>query len=111
MPNRARVALTVLDLETSIAFYTTLLNFELVESQPDVGLAYIRDSDGDMLLLALLHQTDLRSLLDEPAFSSSLVTPLTSSLTHLKCSMPDWSRMDSPICVSRKMSVASANCW
>ncbi len=66
MPNRARVALTVLDLETSIAFYTTLLNFELVESQPDVGLAYIRDSDGDMLLLALLHQTDLRSLLDEP---------------------------------------------
>ncbi len=32
MPNKARVALTVLDLETSIAFYTTLLNFEVVES-------------------------------------------------------------------------------
>jgi len=66
MPNKARVALTVLDLETSIAFYTTLLNFELVEAQPAVGLAYIRDIDGDLLLLALPHQTDLRSLLDEP---------------------------------------------
>lgn len=66
MPNKARVALTVLDLETSIAFYTALLYFELVEVQPDVGIAYIRDSDGDLLLLALPHQTDLRSLLDEP---------------------------------------------
>lgn len=66
MPNKARAALTVLDLDTSIAFYTTLLNFELVESQLDVGLAYIRDSDGDLLLLALPHQTNLRNLLDEP---------------------------------------------
>jgi catechol 2,3-dioxygenase-like lactoylglutathione lyase family enzyme len=66
MPNKARVAIRVLDLETSIAFYTTLLNFELVESQPDVGIGSIRASDGDLLLLALPHQTDLRSLLDEP---------------------------------------------
>src|SRR5260370_19918797 len=49
MPNKARVSLTVLDLETSIAFYTTLLNFELLESQLDVGIASIRASDGDLL--------------------------------------------------------------
>lgn len=66
MPNKARVAIRVLDLETSIAFYTTLLNFALVEVQPDVGIAYIRDSDGDLLLLALPQLEDLRSLLDEP---------------------------------------------
>ena len=66
MPQKARVALTVLDLETSIAFYTTLLNFALVEEEPDAGIAYIRDSDGDLLLLASPHQTDPRSLLDEP---------------------------------------------
>jgi catechol 2,3-dioxygenase-like lactoylglutathione lyase family enzyme len=66
MPNKARVAITVLDLDTSIAFYTKFLNFELAESQPDVGIAYIRDSDGDLLLLAPLHQTDPRSLLDDP---------------------------------------------
>jgi catechol 2,3-dioxygenase-like lactoylglutathione lyase family enzyme len=66
MPNKARVAIRVLDLETSIAFYTTLLDFELVESQPDVGIASIRASDGDLLLLALPHLEDLRSLLDEP---------------------------------------------
>ncbi len=56
----------VLDLQTSIAFYTKLLNFELVEVQPDAGIAYIRDSDGDLLLLAPPHQTDPRSLLDDP---------------------------------------------
>jgi catechol 2,3-dioxygenase-like lactoylglutathione lyase family enzyme len=66
VPQKARVALTVLDLETSIAFYTTLLNFTLVEEAPDAGIAYIRDSDGDLLLLTSPRQTDPRSLLDEP---------------------------------------------
>lgn len=66
MPNKARIALTVIDLEISMTFYTTLLNFELVEFQPDAGIAYIRDSDGDLLLLASPHLEDLRSLLDEP---------------------------------------------
>lgn len=65
MANKARAALKVFDLDTSIAFYTKFLNFELVESQPDVGIAYIRDSDGDLLLLASPHQTDPRSLLVE----------------------------------------------
>src|SRR5215469_2784681 len=66
MTNKARAALKVLDLDTSIAFYTKFLNFELVEAQPDVGIAYIRDSDGDLLLLASPHQADPRSLLAEP---------------------------------------------
>jgi catechol 2,3-dioxygenase-like lactoylglutathione lyase family enzyme len=66
MPNKARVAIKVLDLDTSVAFYTEFLNFELVESQPDVGIAYIRDSDGDLLLLAPPHLEDPRSLLAEP---------------------------------------------
>ena len=66
MPNKARTAIRVLDLKTSIAFYTTLLNFELIESQPELGIAYIRDSDGDLLLLASPHLEDPRSLLDEP---------------------------------------------
>jgi catechol 2,3-dioxygenase-like lactoylglutathione lyase family enzyme len=66
MANRAGVALKVFDLDTSIAFYTRFLNFALVESQPDAGIAYIRDSDGDLLLLACPSQTDPRSLLAEP---------------------------------------------
>jgi catechol 2,3-dioxygenase-like lactoylglutathione lyase family enzyme len=66
MPNKARVAIRVLDLETSIAFYTTFLNFELLEVQPDAGIAYIRDSDDDLLLLASPHLEDPRSLLAEP---------------------------------------------
>src|SRR5215469_12401427 len=66
MPKKARVAITVLDLEISIAFYTRFLNFELVESQPGTGIAYIRDSDGDLLLVAGPHQTDPRSLLAQP---------------------------------------------
>lgn len=66
MPNKARVAIKVLDLDTSIAFYTTFLNFEVAESQPDVGIAYIRDNDGDLMLLAPPHLEDPRSLLDEP---------------------------------------------
>ena len=66
MPNKARVAIKVLDVDASIAFYTRFLNFALVESQPDVGIAYIRDSDGDLLLLAPPQQTDPRSLLDDP---------------------------------------------
>src|SRR5579859_6934066 len=66
MPNKARVAINVLDLDTSIAFYTTLLNFELVELQPDAAMAYIQDSDGDLLLLATPLLEDPRSLLDEP---------------------------------------------
>jgi catechol 2,3-dioxygenase-like lactoylglutathione lyase family enzyme len=66
MANRAGIALTVLELDTSIAFYTRFLNFELVESQPDMGIAYIRDSDGDLLLLASPSQTDPRSLLTAP---------------------------------------------
>ncbi|EFH79747.1 DinB family protein [Ktedonobacter racemifer] len=67
MPNKARVAIKVFDVETSIAFYTTFLDFELVEFQPDAGIAYIRDSDHDLLLLAPPHLEDPRSLLDEPS--------------------------------------------
>jgi catechol 2,3-dioxygenase-like lactoylglutathione lyase family enzyme len=66
MPNKARVAIKVFDVETSIAFYTKFLNFELVEFQPAAGIAYIRDSDRDLLLLAPLHLEDPRSFLDEP---------------------------------------------
>jgi catechol 2,3-dioxygenase-like lactoylglutathione lyase family enzyme len=66
MPNKARVAIQVFDVETSIAFYTKFLNFELVEFQPDAGIAYILDSDHDLLLLAPSHLEDPRSLLDEP---------------------------------------------
>jgi|SRR5579859_2007313 len=66
MPNKARAAIKVLDLETSIAFYTKLLNFELVEVQPDAEIAYIRDSDGDLLLLVPAHLEDPRGLLAEP---------------------------------------------
>ena len=66
MPNKARVALKVLDLDTSVTFYTRFLNFELVQSQPDMGIAYIRDSDGDLLLVASPQIEDPRSLLAEP---------------------------------------------
>ena len=66
MPNKARIALKVLDLETSIAFYSRFLNFELVEFQPDAGIAYVRDSDGDLFLVASPQVEDPRELLAEP---------------------------------------------
>jgi catechol 2,3-dioxygenase-like lactoylglutathione lyase family enzyme len=66
MSNKARVAIKVFDLDRSIAFYTRCLNFKLVEFQPDAGIAYIRDSDDDLVLLASPHLEDPRSLLDEP---------------------------------------------
>ena len=66
MSNKARVAIKVFDLDRSIAFYTRCLNFKLVEFQPDAGIAYIRDSDDDLVLLASPHLEDPRSLLNEP---------------------------------------------
>jgi len=66
MANRAGLALKILDLDASIAFYTRFLKFELVESQPDMGIACLRDCDGDLLLLASPSQRDPRSLLAEP---------------------------------------------
>src|SRR5690349_255326 len=66
MPNKARVAIKVLDLDMSIAFYSRFLNFELVEFQPEVGIAYVRDSDGDLVLVASPQIEDPRSLLAEP---------------------------------------------
>ncbi len=66
MPNKARVAIKVLDLDTSIAFYSRFLNFELVESQPEVGIAYMRESDGDLVLVASPQIEDPRDLLAEP---------------------------------------------
>jgi len=53
-------------VDTSIAFYTRFLNFELVQSQPDMGIAYIQDSDGHLLLVASPQIEDPRSLLTEP---------------------------------------------
>lgn len=66
MANRAGVALKVFDLDASIAFSTRFLKFELMESQPDVGIACLRDSDGDLILLVAPSQTDPRRFLAEP---------------------------------------------
>ncbi|HEY1348179.1 MAG TPA: DinB family protein [Ktedonobacteraceae bacterium] len=66
MPNNAHIAIKVFDVKASVAFYTHFLNFELIEFQADAGLAYLRDSDRDLLVLVPVHFEDPRSLLAEP---------------------------------------------
>lgn len=65
MPIRARYALRVNDLASSLAFYVDGLGFQLVESQPEADLAVVLAPDGDLLLLAGPAVEDLKSYLDE----------------------------------------------
>src|SRR5262249_6130886 len=52
MPTRARFALRVNDLASSLTFYIDRLGFQLVESQPDADLAVVLDPYGDPFVLA-----------------------------------------------------------
>jgi catechol 2,3-dioxygenase-like lactoylglutathione lyase family enzyme len=66
MPTRARFALRVNDLASSLTFYVDRLGFQLVESQLDADLAVVLDPYGDPLLLAGPALGDVQSHLDEP---------------------------------------------
>ncbi len=66
MSHKAGAALRVTDLDSTLAFYTHYLDFALVSSQPDAGTALIRDSGGDLLLLADPRIEEVIGLLAEP---------------------------------------------
>jgi catechol 2,3-dioxygenase-like lactoylglutathione lyase family enzyme len=65
MSKRARYALKVNDLASSLAFYMNRLGFQLAESQPDADIALVLAPDGNLLLLAGPAVEDVKSLLDE----------------------------------------------
>lgn len=65
MSKRARVALKVHNLTTSLTFYVDHLGFQLVESQPDADVALVLDPYGDYLLLAGPAVEDVRAHLRE----------------------------------------------
>ncbi len=65
MPKRARVALKVNDLASSLAFYVDRMGFQLAEGQPDADMAVILDPFGDLILLAGPAAKDVKSHLDE----------------------------------------------
>src|SRR5712692_4997852 len=65
MPKRARVALKVNDLASSLTFYVDRMGFQLAESQPDADMAVILDPFGDLILLAGPAVDDVKSHLDE----------------------------------------------
>jgi len=65
MPKRARVALKVNDLASSLTFYVDRLGFQLIESQPDADMAVVLAPDGDLILLAGPAVEDVKSHLDE----------------------------------------------
>jgi catechol 2,3-dioxygenase-like lactoylglutathione lyase family enzyme len=65
MSKRARYALRVNDLASSLAFYVNGLGLQLVESQPDADLALVLAPDGDLLLLAGPAVEEVKSHLDE----------------------------------------------
>jgi catechol 2,3-dioxygenase-like lactoylglutathione lyase family enzyme len=60
----------VTNLAASLAFYIDTLGFELIESQPEVDVAVIRDNDPDSfwgrILLAGPQVSDIKAHLDEP---------------------------------------------
>ena len=66
MPKKARTALKVNDLASSLTFYVDRLGFQLVESQPDTDRAVVLDPYGELLLLAGPAVEDVRTYLDEP---------------------------------------------
>ena len=66
MPKRARFALRVNDLASSLTFYVDRLGFQLVESQLDADRAVVLDPYGDPILLAGPAVEDVYSHLDEP---------------------------------------------
>lgn len=61
-------ALHASDVATSVAFYTEKLGFTLLEQRPEEDIAYLRDSDGDPLLLAGPAVQNLPSYLNERSF-------------------------------------------
>ena len=65
MPKRARVALKVNDLASSLSFYVDRMGFQLAESLPDADMAVILDPFGDLVLLAGTAAKDVKSHLDE----------------------------------------------
>ena len=66
MPKKARAALRVNDLVSSLTFYVDRLGFQLVESQPDADRAVVLDPYGELFLLAGPAVEDVRTYLDEP---------------------------------------------
>lgn len=65
MAHEPAVALVVSDVTRSIAFYVAQIGFELVEHRPDADVALVRDSDGDLLLMAGPHAGDLGKYLSQ----------------------------------------------
>jgi len=65
MPKRARVALKVNNLASSVTFYVDSLGCQLVEGQPDADMAVVLDPYGDLLLLAGPEAKDVKNHLDE----------------------------------------------
>jgi hypothetical protein len=65
MPKRARYALKVNNLASSLTFYVDRLDFQLAESQPDADIAIVLAPDGDLLVLAGPRVEDVKSHLDE----------------------------------------------
>lgn len=67
MSKRARIALKVHDLATSIPFYVDILGFQLYEIQPGTDMAILLDPDDHSpVLLAGSTIEDISSHLDEP---------------------------------------------
>lgn len=65
MPKRARVALKVTDLASSLTFYVDRLGLQLAESQSDADMPFVLDPFGDLILLAGPAVDDVKSHLDE----------------------------------------------
>ena len=65
MAKRARVALKVNDLASSLTFYVDRMGFHLSESQPVADMAVILDPFGDLILLAGPTLKDVKNHLDE----------------------------------------------
>lgn len=68
MPDQPTLAFQVSDISLTLAFLTEKLGFTLAESRPDEDVAYIIDSDGDMLLLTGPTAQNVTSYLDERHF-------------------------------------------
>ncbi len=79
-------AMQFTDLSAGLTFLTETLGFTLIESKPAEDLAYVRDIDGDLLLLAGPTANDLPSYLSQPKF----VCQPGETLTFGSANLEDW---------------------
>lgn len=64
MNKRPSTAVPVTDLNRSVAFYTEMAGFQLVEHRPEADVAVI-ESNGYLLLLAGPGATDIKTFLNQ----------------------------------------------